>query len=579
MAQRDDLASFAAELRGATGFDAAAAACLGRVLDIADRALSASAWQGGAVLRALLHLRSGAGYEGLFLLRHGEDRLSDPEDGPGITPSATVWQWVTGTRRPLSVDVASASIESVRRGGLAVQWPARRFVGRSMSAESKARILDREATHLLVLPLEVAGRLIGMVSVEAACMLAVGQPFVWADCLDDMELTGTVAAPWLVALPRRSEALPGDELLPVVGPTMARVVRVLRAFALEDETLLLLGETGTGKSRIARWCHARSERRDGPFEVLDLLGVPEETQMGELFGWRRGAFTGAVSDHKGFVARARGGTLFIDEVDKLSPKAQAGLLRLLEERTYRVLGDSGPAQQANVRFVVGTNADLPALVEDGAFREDLYYRLDVLSMTLPPLRERTDELVAWAEYLLRRRAEERGQAADVRLSEDATLALTARDWPGNLRELDNVLRRASTMASLEAEEGPVVIESRHLRPEQPTRTGPLPVAGPVDALDAAAAAFVQALVASSEAPALEELDLGSALHGFVLAQAVRVTGGRDAAFELLGRGELVRNRNHHRALRRACSRARDLCRCLGVEPPDALRELLGRDAE
>jgi hypothetical protein len=151
-----------------------------------------------------------------------------------------------------------------------------------------------------------------MISLEASCMAALGQEFIWRDCEERLQLIADVAAPFLGSLPLRPIGPPaGDEFLPVIGSTMSRLLPILRVFAQENETLLISGPTGAGKSRLARWCHEHSPRRQGPFEVLDLMTVPEELQMAELFGWKKGAFTGAARDSPGSVTRAEGGTLFI----------------------------------------------------------------------------------------------------------------------------------------------------------------------------------------------------------------------------------------------------------------------------
>ncbi len=160
--------------------------------------------------------------------------------------------------------------------------------------------------------------------------------------------------------------------LPVVGPRSAALMEALATFARQDETILISGPSGAGKSRLAELCHAISPRREGPFQLVDLLSIPEEMQMAELFGWRRGAFTGAVRDQDGCVGSSDGGTLFIDEIDKLSLRTQAGLLQFMETRRYRPLGDPGQMRPANVRFIVATNTDLRAQVARGLPRGSLF---------------------------------------------------------------------------------------------------------------------------------------------------------------------------------------------------------------
>lgn len=232
-------------------------------------------------------------------------------------------------------------------------------------SDSMHRLTSRDVTHLLAVPIRsLRGAVDGMATVEAECPTAVGQDFLFPALAETMQILADLASPYLASLPLRPAAAgPRDDLLPVTGSIMAGLVEMLRVFAQQEETLLLGGPTGAGKSRLARWCHARSPRRDRPFEVVDLVTIPEELQMAELCGWRKGAFTGAVRDTPGAVARAAKGTLFIDEIDKLSLKAQAGLLHLLESRTYRALGDTGRDQSADVRFIIGSNADLFELVK------------------------------------------------------------------------------------------------------------------------------------------------------------------------------------------------------------------------
>jgi DNA-binding NtrC family response regulator len=252
--------------------------------------------------------------------------------------------------------------------------------------------------------------------------------------------------------------LPKDDLLPVIGKGTAGLIEILRVFVDQEETLIISGPTGAGKSRLARWCHEQSRRKPHPFETLDLLSVPEDLQMAELVGWKRGAFTGATNSMPGALTRAAKGTLFIDEIDKLSLKAQSGLLRMIEERRYRALGDDTNERQVEARFIIGTNADLRALVRNGRFREDLYYRIHVLPVRLPPLAERLDEVPEWAAFMLERCS---GHAkGSVHLTPDAIQALLSHSWPGNLRQLDNVIRRAYAFALAGRERDVAGVSSR-----------------------------------------------------------------------------------------------------------------------
>lgn len=563
----------AQRLRGAVDFEGAAVACLSHLLELAQAELSRGDFPGGRMVRAMLHLRPNQGYEGLYVLDAGAQRLSHLTEEQDLLPSVTAWKWIEAGRGPVAIDVEMGVIKPQDAEAQEVNFGSP--TDDNISDGSRLRLLKRGATHIYVLPLQVPGGLAGMVSIEAKCVAAMGRPFIWAQCSSELESSAWLCGPYLTGLPHRASAceFPGDELLPVVGQTMTPLVNVLRAFASEEETLLIRGETGTGKSRLARWVHVNSPRTKGPFELLDLHTMPEETQMGELFGWKKGAFTGAVSDHLGYVGRSEGGTLFIDEIDKLSLRAQAALLTLLEERRFRVLGGTGPAEAANVRFVVGTNADLRALVKEGTFREDLYYRINVLPMALPPLRDRSEEVGPWATYMLARRHQEKGRSGDVQLDTDAQEELRDRRWPGNLRQLDNMMRRAYTLAVLDGASDGVHVKRSHIdMADRLEGEGPAEARGSLSQVRAALGALLQSVLRAEPTPDLSSLDFPGALHGILLAEAVRITGDREAAFRLLGRGELVKNRNHHKALRRDWARALDLYEAVHEAPPDDLRE-------
>ncbi len=577
-------AEYLAALRGADHFEAAAVACLRRLMGLAERAIQEGygLFRRSSVLRAMLHVRPGEGYSGLYVLEQGDDLLTAPGDLAATLPSAGAWDRVRKDGAAVALDVGLGWVGPVGTEPDTSQAPPD-SPAVSVSTQTRSRLMERRATHVLVLPLRTADRLVGMASVEGACVQATGTPYLWADCVDAMEEAAWLAAPSLAGLPTRSRtpspgigggsrpaAEPTDPLLPVVGRRSRPILQALRAFAASDETILLSGETGVGKSRLARWCHSQSARAGGPFEVLDLHTVPPDGQMAELVGWRRGAFTGAASDHAGYIARAQGGTLFLDEIDKLSLEAQAGLLTLIEDRRYRVLGDSGAAREADLRFIAGTNVDLTSAVAAGRFREDLYYRLDVLSVEIPALRDRRDEIDRWASHMLERVRQERGDPGPVAIQEAASQALQERTWPGNLRELDNALRRAYALARVDADGAPVAVTVKHLGPARPARPG---VGTPAQALAAASGALAARLRAGPID--LSEIILPEALFGFLLAEAVEATGDREEAMRLVGREELIRNRNHHKALRRAVGRALELCEALGEDPPASLTALVG----
>jgi hypothetical protein len=558
---------------GAICFEEAATAALEAVLACAEEAVAASPFAKSArLLRAMVHLRPGDGYQRLFGIEH---RTGAQVEGTGYLTSANVWRWVAEHRCAVSIDVQLGVLHAWLPDG-----PVERREPQGASGvpgdETRQRMLGRDATHVHVLPLRTpGGGLGGMISLEANAKAATGREFVWGDCEEQLELIASVAAPYLGALPPRPvRGAQTDALLPVVGRATAGLIEVLRVFAQQEETVLISGPTGAGKSRLARWCHENSQRKGKPFETLDLLSVPEELQMAELFGWKRGAFTGAMKDSAGAIARAAQGTLFIDEIDKLSLKAQAGMLRVLEERRYRPLGDEGTEKRADVRFVVGTNADLRAQVRAGKFREDLYYRINVLPVRLPALAERLDELPLWAEYMLGRRHEEAGSGGAVRIAREAVDLLTSVPWPGNLRQLDNIIRRAYAISLSDrgSAGGDLVLARRHVERALAYDASPEPGAL-FEQLWRAAGAFVQEAERRGTSAGPLSLDMADAFRGLVLAAAVQ-RRGRDEAFVLLGQQQLLKNRNHHRALKRELLRVRELLRMVGGDVDPALAAAL-----
>ena len=223
------------------------------------------------------------------------------------------------------------------------------------------------------------------------------------------------------------------------SPGMKRVMAMVRQVAGAPTTVLVTGETGVGKEVVARAIHGRSSRSDRPFVAVNCAAIPGELLEAELFGVSRGAYTGAVKDRPGKLEIADGGTLFLDEIGDMPPPLQPKLLRVLQEGTVERLG-SNVTRKVDVRIVAATHQDLAALVRDGRFREDLFYRINVFPIHVPPLRERPEDVDVLAHHALARFGERLGTHATV--SADAMASLRGRSWPGNVRELMNVLERA-----------------------------------------------------------------------------------------------------------------------------------------
>src|SRR5512137_1289946 len=225
-------------------------------------------------------------------------------------------------------------------------------------------------------------------------------------------------------------------------PAMARVFRMIDVLQHSESTVLVTGESGTGKEVMARIIHAHSPRKAGPFVAVNAAALPGELLESELFGHVRGAFTGAVRDRAGRFETAEDGTLFLDEVGDVPVHLQVKLLRVLQEHTYERVGDS-QTRRTNARIIAATNRNLRRLVADGRFREDLYYRLRVFPIELPPLRSRREDIEPMARLLLSRLGTRTGRA--LRLSPETVRALLSYEWPGNVRELENALEFAATV--------------------------------------------------------------------------------------------------------------------------------------
>ena len=256
------------------------------------------------------------------------------------------------------------------------------------------------------------------------------------------------------ALQRKEKtSFPKDyEFMGLIGrsPAMQRIFEMLPRVAAVPSNVLITGESGTGKELVARAIHKLSARKDKPFIVVNCGGIPPNLLESELFGYKTGAFTGATKEKPGLFALAHKGTIFLDEVGELPPELQVKLLRVVQEKSFLPLGATSEVK-TDVRIISATNRDLEKEVLEGRFREDLFYRLNVISINLPPLRERREDIPLLVEHFLRKYAQKLGKNIEG-ISDFALKALMEYDFPGNVRELENIIER-----SVALETGPLIL--------------------------------------------------------------------------------------------------------------------------
>ena len=319
-----------------------------------------------------------------------------------------------------------------------------------------------------------------------------------------------------------SDALAGSSLMPGFihsSPAMTRLVEEVHKIRSSDVTVLVTGESGTGKELVARAIHAISSRRSKVFVPFNCTAVPKELSEGYLFGYRRGAFTGAVSDSPGVIRSAAGGTLFLDEIGDLPLDVQPKLLRFLQEGEIQPLGEQRPAK-VDVRIIAATNTDLEEMVAGGRFREDLYYRLNVIRLRVPPLRERRSEIPTIVNYYINHYSAKFGRR-DVEITPQAIDLLMVSDWPGNVRQLCNEIQRIVARA----EDGAVLTPDQ-LSPELRRMSAPATPQGMLTPLSAVTSASGQNVTLADALAELERRMISEALrrHGGNISRAARELG-------------------------------------------------------
>jgi hypothetical protein len=525
--------------------------------DVRDALRDSSLPCAPTVLRASLLARgpSRLGVSGVF--EPGAGGARDPE-----LPSTTAWRWLKEGRGPCLVDtvleLTAALGDSPEAAG-----PLR------LQGATQTLLQQRDSTHALVLPVASpdSDGLWGLLSVEvqALDLQAPGETHrrlsaALAPLGSTLMATIDHFLPMLLRMhAEASPELSSHPLLPVVGKRTAPLFDTLRKLAQFRNTILISGEPGVGKSRLARWIHEISPRATKPWRVVHLANIPETLIDGELYGWEAGAHTQAHSARAGVLPSAEGGTVFLDEIDRASLYVQDKLLQVLEDSRYRALG-SDTGAQLNVRFIVGTNADLGQRVREGRFRRDLFDRISGVAFEVPPLRSRRDELGAWARHFAKRVAANQGSGASVEFTDAAIQWLGARPWEGNLRELDQLVTHAwMHQLDLENPGASLVITVEALVAAASWRATVSEESRVLASLRAAAREWVvlcEQRMAQGRPP--PGLDWGKAFGAAVLLEATERLG-RDEGFRLLGLGGHLKNRNHHNVWIREDQRWTELC--------------------
>jgi transcriptional regulator with GAF, ATPase, and Fis domain len=365
-------------------------------------------------------------------------------DDHGVESSSSVaWDRISGPDHPVTVN--RTLVQRVIKEGFAI------LDNEYRELEGSSDVPSSPVHSVLCVPLSVAGRTSGIVYLDSANREATFTK-------DDLQLLAAIAGLAAIAIENaclferlgsENQRLRAEISLQhdMVGqsPRMRQVYQFIEKVAPSDSTVLIRGESGTGKELAARAIHKNSPRKDQPFVALNCAALTETLLESELFGHEKGSFTSAICQKKGLLEVAEGGSVFLDEVGELSVTLQAKLLRVLQEREFVRVGGTR-AIKLNVRFLAATNKDLQKAVSEGCFRADLFHRLNVISFTLPPLREHPQDIPLLAEYFAARYAKRCNR--DVQgISAEARACLAQYDWPGNIRELENAMERAVVIGS------------------------------------------------------------------------------------------------------------------------------------
>jgi transcriptional regulator with GAF, ATPase, and Fis domain len=370
------------------------------------------------------------------------------EDGSPDIRSQVAWDRVRGPDHsvPISQEIVRRVIEE--RVSLLDSGPAIQKI-----AESPAVDQQTEQRTRLCVPMISNAKVIGLIYLESSTPTTAlsENDFQLLSAIAGLLVIGIENARQLERLGSENQRLHAEVSLShdMVGrsPRMRDIYQFIKRVAPSDSTVLICGESGTGKELAARAIHNNSPRKTQPFVALNCAALSETLLESELFGHEKGSFTSAIAQKKGFLEVAEGGTIFLDEIGELSPILQAKLLRVLQEREFVRVGGTCPIKM-NVRFLAATNKDLQKSSREQSFRPDLFHRLNVISITIPPLREHPEDIPALAEHFAARYASHCNRSVTA-ISREAMAFLTQYDWPGNIRELENAMERAVVVGSSE----------------------------------------------------------------------------------------------------------------------------------
>lgn len=366
-------------------------------------------------------------------------------DKSGAVESTAAWDRVRGPEHAVGVSEALVRRVYTEKAGLVAGDTVRELASKAGAGEELC------ARSVLCVPMMISGEALGAIYLETG---APDGPFDEAH-LQVMTAVGSIAALALEnlrhweRLSEENQALRAEVNLEYnmvgISAPMKEVFELVRRVAATDATVLVEGESGTGKELVARAIHRNSKRAESPFVAINCAAIAENLLESELFGHEKGAFTGAAAQKKGRIEMAEGGTLFLDEVSELAPELQAKLLRVLQEREFERVGGTR-AIPLDTRLIAATNKKLSQAIESGEFRKDLYYRLNVVTLTMPALRDRTEDIPQLAEHFLSK-VSRKCKTRIKLLSEEAKACLIRYDWPGNVRELENAIERAVVLGS------------------------------------------------------------------------------------------------------------------------------------